>query len=139
MQTLLEPLVVDVSASQLERLTESGDLLRELGFEAEPFGVSTALVRAVPAMLPSGSALEALTALLDDLAEGQEHSERRDRSLATMACKAAVKASQPLTMDEMRSLVQRLETTGRPRTCPHGRPTLILLSTSTLERQFGRR
>ena len=51
----------------------------------------------------------------------------------------AVKAGQTLGMEEMRAIVERLETTSRPRTCPHGRPTMILLSTSALERQFGRR
>jgi DNA mismatch repair protein MutL len=56
-----------------------------------------------------------------------------------MACKAAVKAGQTLSIEEMRYLVQRLESTERPRTCPHGRPTMILLSTTDLERQFGRR
>jgi DNA mismatch repair protein MutL len=138
-QSLLEPALVELSAAQMEGLAAADALLRDLGFEIEAFGVSTALVRAVPAMFAGKNVAEAVTALLDDIASGKERSEQRDRSLATMACKAAVKAGQPLGMEEMRALVQRLELTGRPRTCPHGRPTMILLSTSALERQFGRR
>ncbi|HWE61277.1 MAG TPA: DNA mismatch repair endonuclease MutL [Chloroflexota bacterium] len=138
-QQLLEPALVEVSAPQMEALSQCADLLRDLGFDIEPFGATTCLLRAVPALLASRSASEILAALLDDLAAGKEHGERQERSLATMACKAAVKAGQTLSMEEMRSLVQRLEMTSRPRTCPHGRPTMILLSTSALERQFGRR
>jgi DNA mismatch repair protein MutL len=63
----------------------------------------------------------------------------RERSLTTIACKSAVKAGQPLNMEEMRQLVYRLENTTRPRTCPHGRPTMILLTASQLEREFGRK
>ncbi|MDB5075759.1 MAG: mismatch repair protein MutL [Chloroflexi bacterium] len=138
-QILLEPLLIDVSPSSMEALLAYGDLIRALGFEAEPFGDATCMVRAVPTMLGGTSASETLQALLEDLAAGKEQAERQDRVLATMACKAAVKAGQTLSMEEMRFLVQRLENTNRPQTCPHGRPTMILLSTSALERQFGRR
>jgi DNA mismatch repair protein MutL len=138
-QNLLEPLLIEVSPSSMDALITYGDMVGALGFEAEPFGDSTCLVRAVPVMLGSTSAAETLQALLEDLSSGKEHAQRQDGVLATMACKAAVKAGQTLSMEEMRFLVQRLETTSRPQTCPHGRPTMILLSTSALERQFGRR
>lgn len=138
-QPLLEPALVDLSVAQLDALIECAEWLRDFGFDVEPFGAGTCLLRAVPAMLARIQIGEYLAALLDDLAAGKEHGERQERALATMACKAAVKAGQPLGMEEMRALVERLETTSRPRTCPHGRPTMILLSTSQLERQFGRR
>jgi DNA mismatch repair protein MutL len=138
-QSLLEPLLVELSPSAIDALLVYADLLRDLGFQVDPFGGITCLVRAVPAMLGKASPAETIQALLEDLAGGKEQFDRQDRSLATMACKAAVKAGQTLSLDEMRLLVQRLETTARPRTCPHGRPTMILLSTSALERQFGRR
>jgi DNA mismatch repair protein MutL len=138
-QALLEPALVEVSTTAMEALLAYGDILRQLGFEAEPFGAMTCAVRAVPTMLTSARPGEVLLALLEDLAMGKEQADQQDRSLATMACKAAVKAGQSLTMEEMRHLIARLETTRRPRTCPHGRPTMILLSNSALERQFGRR
>jgi len=138
-QPLLEPALVELSAQQMATLHDCAELLREHGFEAEPFGAATCMVRALPALLGRARIGEVLAELLDDLSEGKERGDRQERLLATMACKAAVKAGQTLGMEEMRAIVERLETTSRPRTCPHGRPTMILLSTSALERQFGRR
>lgn len=138
-QPLLEPALVELSAQQMATLHDCAELLREHGFEAEPFGAATCMVRALPALLGRARIGEVLAELLDDLGEGKERGDRQERLLATMACKAAVKAGQTLGMEEMRAIVERLETTSRPRTCPHGRPTMILLSTSALERQFGRR
>jgi DNA mismatch repair protein MutL len=138
-QALLEPVLVDLAPPGMDTLASCGALLHALGYQAEPFGSSTCLVRTVPAILGDAPVGETLAALLDDLGSGKERSVQQDRLLATMACKAAVKAGQSLSLEEMRYLVQRLETTSRPRTCPHGRPTMILLSTSALERQFGRR
>jgi DNA mismatch repair protein MutL len=138
-QPLLEPLLLDIGPRGMDTLNDCAPLLSDLGFTAEPFGSGTCMLRAVPAILARDTLGETFQALLEDLAAGKEQGERQERSLATMACKAAVKAGQILSMEEMRHLVQRLETTIRPRTCPHGRPTMILLSTSALERQFGRR
>jgi DNA mismatch repair protein MutL len=138
-QPLLEPLLLELSPQGMDTLGDCAELLGDLGFGAEPFGAGTCLLRTVPAVLARTAVGETFQALLEDLAAGKEHSERQERTLATMACKAAVKAGQILSMEEMRHLVQQLETTSRPRTCPHGRPTMILLSTSALERQFGRR
>ncbi len=138
-QSLLEPLLCEVGSSAMDVVVDEGVLLEQMGFLVEPFGAGTCRVRAVPTMLAGGAVGETLQALLEDLAQGKAHEERRERLLASMSCKAAVKAGQTLSMEEMRYLVQRLESTSRPRTCPHGRPTMILLSTTDLERQFGRR
>ena len=100
------------------------------------------MVRAVPAMLSAGDPTGALRELLEShVARGGDASPAgwRERSLTTIACRSAVKAGQSLSMEEMRQLIYRLETTARPRTCPHGRPTMILLTASQLEREFGRR
>ena len=138
-QSLLEPLLCEVGASAMEVVVDESLLLERMGFSVEPFGAGTCRVRAVPTLLAGGPIGETLQSLLEDLAQGKAHEERRDQLLASMSCKAAVKAGQTLSMEEMRYLVQRLESTSRPRTCPHGRPTMILLSTTDLERQFGRR
>jgi len=138
-QPLLTPLLCEVSPAAMDVVTADATLLEQLGFSVEPFGAGTCRVRSVPSVLASGPVGETLQALLEDLANGKAHEERQDHALATMACKAAVKAGQTLSLEEMRYLVQRLESTDRPRTCPHGRPTMILLSTTDLERQFGRR
>jgi DNA mismatch repair protein MutL len=138
-QALLEPLLCEVGSSAMDVVVDESPLLEQMGFLVEPFGAGTCRVRAVPTVLAGGKVVETLQSLLEDLAQGKAHEERREHLLATMSCKAAVKAGQTLSMEEMRYLVQRLESTTRPRTCPHGRPTMILLSTMDLERQFGRR
>ena len=138
-QFLLEPLPVELSAAQCEALEVCADDLTPLGFAVEPFGTAACLVRAVPAVLASGDPTETLRELLESRAAKGEVADWRERSLTTIACKSAVKAGQPLALEEMRQLLYRLERTARPRTCPHGRPTMILLSASQLEREFGRR
>jgi len=138
-QFLLEPLAVELSAAQFEALETCAEDLAPLGFAVEPFGTAACLVRAVPAVLSAGDPTETLRELLESRVARGEVADWRERSLTTIACKSAVKAGQALALEEMRQLVYRLETTARPRTCPHGRPTMILLSASQLEREFGRR
>src|SRR5437764_1173820 len=133
------------SAAVLATMPEPGRTLaglEPLGFQVEPFGTAACLVRAVPAMLSAGDPTGALRELLESrVARGGDAPPAgwRERSLTTIACRSAVKAGQSLSMEEMRQLIYRLETTARPRTCPHGRPTMILLTASQLEREFGRR
>jgi len=140
-QFLLEPECIELSAAQFAALEECTDDLAPLGFAVEPFGTAAALVRAVPSVLSGGGAdpHDVLRELLEGRAVKGEVADWRERSLTTIACKSAVKAGQALSMEEMRQLIYRLERTARPRTCPHGRPTMILLSASQLEREFGRR
>jgi DNA mismatch repair protein MutL len=140
-QTLLEPLTVELTLAQSEELDLWLEPLRKLGFEVEPFGGSTVLVRSVPAVLARADVRLALTGILDELAVGEEPlADEMDARAAAAACKrGAVKAGQTLSLAEMQALIEQLEKTTSPRTCPHGRPTMILLSQAWLEREFGRR
>jgi len=138
-QRLLSPEPVQLLPHHEKVLAEHGQLLNETGFEVEAFGPHTALVRAVPRVLPQGSGAEALVRLLDSLAEGAGTSGWRERVLATLACHAAVRAGRRLTPDESRELIRKLETADQPHTCPHGRPTMVYMSVSALERDFSRR
>jgi len=140
-QTLLEPLVVELTPALAEELAIWLDPLHELGFEIEPFGGDTVLVRSVPALLARTDVRQTLTGMLDELAAGEEPlAAEMDARVAAAACKrGAVKAGQTLTLEEMRALVTQLEQTSAPRTCPHGRPTMILLSRAWMAREFGRR
>jgi DNA mismatch repair protein MutL len=104
----------------------------------EPFGDGACLIRAVPALARGGEPLDLVGEVLGELHAASEPAQARERALAMMACKAAVKAGQSLDVQEMRELVVQLERTPRPSTCPHGRPTMIHLSNSQLEREFGR-
>ena len=140
-QALLEPLPVELTLAQGEELEAWLEPLRKMGFEVEPFGGTTVLVRSVPAVLARIDVRQTLTNVLDELSVGEEPlAEEMDARLAAAACKqGAVKAGQTLAVEEMRSLVAQLEETTMPRTCPHGRPTMIMLSQTWMEREFGRR
>jgi DNA mismatch repair protein MutL len=137
-QGLLEPVTVELSPRQEEALKMKRELLSEFGFNLEPFGARSYLLRAVPAMMKEGNLAEAVRTLLDSLAAEEEQSKREENIAQSIACHSAVKAGQSLTAEEMRELIKQLEQTNQPRTCPHGRPTMIHLSSRQLEKEFGR-
>jgi DNA mismatch repair protein MutL len=138
-QPLLEPVSVDLEPGQLRALDLNRDLLERAGFAIDPFGRASCLVRAVPAVARGGGLADLVREVLSELENLPEPGAARERALAMMACKAAVKAGQTLEVEEMRQLVMLLEHTPRPATCPHGRPIMIHLSHHQLEREFGRR
>jgi DNA mismatch repair protein MutL len=81
----------------------------------------------------------AVRALLDQLAGDARLQDPLGRTAATVACHSSVRAGTALAAEEMRRLIEDLERSARPRTCPHGRPTLVHVGTDLIERQFGRR
>lgn len=138
-QLLLEPLSVELAPQQAAGMAGMLDLLTEVGFQLEPFGERTYLVRAVPAVLKNVDIRQAFLDIVDELVGDGEADSWGDRIAASIACHSAIKAGQVLSLEEMRRLVQQLEEAAMPRTCPHGRPTVIYLSQAQLEREFGRR
>lgn len=140
-QVLLEPLTVELTLTQTEELGTWLAPLHRLGFEVEPFGGNTVLVRSVPVILARTDIRQALVSILDELAAEEEPlADEVDALLAAAACKrGAVKAGQTLSLEEMQALIAALEGSTMPRTCPHGRPTMVLLSQAWMEREFGRR
>lgn len=138
-QQLLQPEVLSLTPEQMAALDTNLDLLARLGFDIEPFGDQACLLRAIPVLARAASPQELVMEVLEELRAAPEPGAARDRALAALACKAAVKAGDMLDVQEMRELVIQLERTLRPSTCPHGRPTMIHLSQSQLEREFGRR
>jgi len=137
-QGLLDPTMVEVSPRQKEIVLAHHQVLSEHGFQLEPFGERTYLVRAIPAVLAGKDLPRAFAEFLDTLSE-EAAADQRDRVAITLACQAAVKAGQALALEEMRELVRRLEQAEVPHTCPHGRPTMIHMSTALLEKEFRRR
>lgn len=138
-QPLLEPVLLELDPLQSATLDEHAAYLRSAGLDVEPFGERAYLLRAIPAGLGSSDLAAAMRSLLDQLAGESRVSDPFGRALATVACHSSIRAGMALAMDEMRRLVEDLAVTASPRTCPHGRPTLIHVSTDLLERQFGRR
>jgi DNA mismatch repair protein MutL len=139
LQGLLSPLPLDLPVRQQAVYQAHAEALRELGFEIEAFGSGAYLLRAVPALLGTKDPARALSELLDDLDNDGDRSERATLATMTLACHAAVRAGKTLAMEEMRELLRSLEDCDLPRTCPHGRPTMIHLSAEALEREFKRR
>ena len=140
-QTLLQPVTVDLPPASAHLLSEQLPILQRLGFHVEPFGSSTFLVRAVPDLLSGSDPAAALRTLVEDFEEDETplQSEVEARIIARVCKRAAIKAGQVLSPEEQRALLSNLESCASPRTCPHGRPTMIHLSVDLLERQFGRR
>ncbi|MEO8539804.1 MAG: DNA mismatch repair endonuclease MutL [bacterium] len=138
-QPLLEPIVFELDPSLAATLDEHRASLARLGLETEAFGERASLIRSVPAGLGARDVTAEVIALLQKLESEQRVSDPFAKAAATVACHSSVRAGMPLATDEMRRLVEDLERTTAPRTCPHGRPTLIHLGTDAIERQFGRR
>ena len=136
-QGLLEPVTLEVNPKQDEVLKSHYENLTEFGLSIEPFGDRTYLVRAVPAMLNKADWVGAVVELLDSPFEGDK-GDWTEKIAISIACHSAVRAGQTLTDDEMRELIRQLEQVAVPHTCPHGRPTMIRLSSGQLEREFGR-
>jgi DNA mismatch repair protein MutL len=136
-QGLLEPSTFEVTPRQDEILKSCYGELADFGFSLEPFGDRTYLVRTVPALVAGDDWPGMLREMLDALS-GEARSRWEEKIIASIACHGAVKSGQALTDDEMRGLVRQLEQAANPHTCPHGRPTVIRLSTAQLEREFGR-
>ncbi len=140
-QRLLVPEPVDLPAAEAAAVLEQAEVLARLGLEVEPFGGDTVLVRSLPAMLPH----VVPERLVRDLAEHlrtRPLPPTRDGLLAELlhmvACKAAIKAGQPLSPPEIAALLERRHLVADSHHCPHGRPTALIFTTADLEKQFGR-
>lgn len=140
-QSLLQPVTVVLPPASARLLSDQLPFLRRSGFEIEEFGSNTFLVRAIPILLAGSEPSAALRVLVEDFEEDETPLKAQaDARLVARICKrAAVKAGRVLTIDEQKALLDDLEGCNQPRTCPHGRPTMIHLSVDLLERQFGRR
>ena len=140
-QALLTPAVVKLPPPSANLLLTQLPLLEPFGFAVEEFGPNTFQVRAMPALFMGSDPSAALRALVEDFEEDEAPLQNEiEAKIAARVCKRmAVKAGQVLTNEEQRILLIDLEACNSPRTCPHGRPTMIHLSVDMLERQFGRR
>jgi len=140
-QKLLFPLTITLGPDELDAVEANRDLLVGLGYEVEPFGGSAIIVHATPAPHARFDAERCLREVLADLAGGRFGGlqNRLERFASTFACRAAIKAGQPLTHAEMAELVQRLLGAELPAHDVHGRPTIVQLPLAELHRRFGRR
>ncbi|MDP7618951.1 MAG: DNA mismatch repair endonuclease MutL [Dehalococcoidia bacterium] len=149
-QALLMALTVSLTRRQESSIQELGELLHTYGFRWDPFGEGSLLLRGVPGSLREGEAVPTLVEVLDrsggeplgpeeDGREPDAFTLHERRIAATVACHSTVRAGQVLTLPEMDGLLRQFEAADFPRLCPHGRPTMVHLSSTQLEKQFGRR
>lgn len=139
-QRLLMPHSFDVTNAQLEAFESQTDLFEKLGIELEPFGPNTLAIQSFPAMLDKADPVEFVTEMLDKLIDDDKaDAERLLHEILDMAsCKAAIKAGQALSQDEIAQLLKDKDIVHRTSRCPHGRPTTIAFSIQELEKQFKR-
>jgi len=142
-QRLLFPLTIRLRPEEIEQVEEVSGLLHRAGFEVEPFGTDTVVVHATPNPHPWFDAARCFREMVSELTEGTSDLMRsarnqHERIAMTFACKGAIKAGQRLSESEMQELFDALFATELPHHDVHGRPTIVRLSRTELERKFGR-
>jgi DNA mismatch repair protein MutL len=140
-QVLLQPVLLQIPPAGARLLREQLHLLAHIGFDVEEFGADTFRIRAIPALLTGMDPADAVRVVVEDFEEDETplKAEVEARLIARVCKRSAVKAGKTLTTEEQKTLLRDLESCRSPRTCPHGRPTMIHISVDLLERQFGRR
>lgn len=141
-QILLLPVTLEVDAGEMEVVGESAEVLRRAGLEVEPFGPTSIVLRSVPAVLRGRDPEPFLREVIDSIRRGRFRGrvvEPVEAMLATLSCRAAVKAGDRLSEREMADLLRLAATVPHAETCPHGRPTTMEISLAELEKSFHRR
>jgi DNA mismatch repair protein MutL len=140
-QRMLTPLIIEMSPAQRQALEQHRDTLQRFGMEIEAFGGDSLHLSALPPLLAPSDFEAAVRALAEDL-EGLDKGSRIDEALrkiaATMACHAAVKANYPLTLEQMRYILEELRRTAYSSVCPHGRPVVLRITRREIEKNFQR-
>jgi DNA mismatch repair protein MutL len=140
-QNLLVPEPIDLSPAETAAALEHRGLLAELGVKIEPFGGNTLLIAGYPAMLANIAPADVLRAVLERiLAEGKQpdRHDLLDELLHTIACKAAIKAGDRLSPEEIAALLEQRHLVADAHHCPHGRPTALVFTREELDKQFKR-
>jgi DNA mismatch repair protein MutL len=140
-QQLLFPTALELTPAAMLWFEELRGFLERIGFEAEPFGGSTVVLRTVPAVLAEYPYLEIYRdtfAALAATGRASPYDEIVEAMLASLACHEAIKINRPLDLSEMRRLLDDFAEVGAPATCPHGRPLALTIPVSELRRRFHR-
>ena len=140
-QQLLFPVLLDLSPDRFDLVLEIGPQLQQLGWDLSPLGPPTVVVQGIPSGLRSERPGQVLEDVLDGLSEDTASTAEQtllERLARSYACHAATRAGDPLSREEMRTLVDRLFATSRPHGDPHGRVTFVRLDLDELHRRFGR-
>lgn len=139
-QILIEPVIVNLTSGEMTAYRENKRFFDDIGFASGEFGDDAVIVRSVPGELELG---EVEPLLLELVSQGEQLkkeliTEKRERLLYTVACKAAVKANMRMSAEEMKTLVRSVLRLKNINTCPHGRPIIITMSKKEIEKEFKR-
>ena len=139
-QLLLAPLVISLSAEEKQALLENTGLLENAGIEVGDFGGSSVLLRAVPSDVEQKDLEDMLVEIAAKLAKGSRDalSEQTEWVLHSVSCRAAIKAGDRTSPEELMALAEKILSGEVPPFCPHGRPCVLKLTRKELEKQFGR-
>jgi len=138
-QSIMEPVVANLSANEFSFVMEKLDAFRKFGFDLEAFGSSTVIIRSVPDIYDSGFSVSDFNEILDRwMKTPSEGSIISDEVIYTVSCKGALKANKPLSNEEIRELVKSLCNMENPWTCLHGRPVIIKMDKKDFEKKFKR-
>ena len=139
--SLLVPITLEFSNNEYIILKENLNLLINMGFEIEEFGINSIVVKAHPIWLPKGFEKDNISKIIDLVINKEKDfslEKFNDRLSATVACKMSIKANTNISIDEMNQLLKDLRNCNNPFNCPHGRPTVIYYSNYDLEKLFKR-
>ena len=137
-QMIAPPIIVELSMREEQALNDNIDIFKKIGFEIESFGGKSYKITGIPADLPNIDLNQLFIDILDKIGKEPIALDIITQRVATMACKAAVKGNNRLSENEVKQLIYELMQAENPYNCPHGRPTLLVMSKYEIERKFKR-
>ncbi|HCC08114.1 MAG TPA: DNA mismatch repair endonuclease MutL [Clostridiales bacterium] len=139
-QQLLQPMVIEVSIKEKEIILKNIELLKKFGFEIEEFGINSFAIREVPIILNKPSNAKFFLDIIDQMLVRDVNSayQNKEQEIASIACKAAVKANDKMSFEESKKMIDDLIKLDNPFHCPHGRPVIIAMDRYEIEKKFKR-
>ena len=137
-QSLLEPIVVDLDDIQMEIIEKNEKIFSVLGMDIELFGDNSYIIRSVPHILSTQNPIFAFKNMISVLEEGKHFETWEEKAAYSIACHGAIRAGKTLSLIEMETLIKQLENCHQPNNCPHGRPTLFSIDNNNLAKRFRR-
>ncbi|GAA0866090.1 DNA mismatch repair endonuclease MutL [Paraclostridium tenue] len=138
MQMLLDPIVLELSTTDMLKIENNIDLFMKFGFEIEIFGKNHIMIRCVPTIFGTPESEKFVLDIIDNIDEINNNYELKGEKFASMACKSAIKANDTIYEEEINSLLKQIEMCKNPFTCPHGRPIFVEISKTEIEKMFKR-
>ena len=138
MQMLLDPIVIELSSVDMLDVEKNLNLFMKFGFEIEIFGDNHIMVRGVPNIFGVAQSEKFIFQIIDNIGDLESSYDLKMDKIASMSCRAAIKANDKIHFDEIHSLLSKMEKCENPYTCPHGRPSMVEISKKEIEKMFKR-